>query len=435
MCLNRLEAETVSEEDAIYLAKVCPDHGEFKTVIWRGTADSYKAWGRHSADGGGPEKVLTQVKKGCPYDCGPCQAHTEGVCLALVEVNSSCNMRCPICFSSSSKRSDKDEPGLDVIERRYRTILSSAGPVPIQLSGGEPTLRDDLPDIVGLGRQLGFEMIQINTNGVRLAQDRTYLAKLHEKGTKVLYLQFDGVTDDVYTSIRGTPMINTKIKALENCSETGVAAVLVPTLIPGVNDGQIGAIIRFAKQWIPVVRGVHFQPVSYFGRYPHVPDNKDRITIPDVLAALQSQTAGEVRACDFKPRISKDAHCAFAGFFVLGDDGLLSSALSTSKRSKPSKPAPAVRGFLERYWSPAPGSCSSTSCCSAGDSQGSLSDDLFGWVHSRALTISGMPFQDVWNMDLRRLTGCCIFVATENSLIPFCAYYATSADGKRLYGQ
>jgi 7,8-dihydro-6-hydroxymethylpterin dimethyltransferase len=433
VCLTRVEAELFGEQDGVYLAKTCPDHGRYKTIVWRGTAESYSVWGKYSADGGGPERVLTQVREGCPHDCGPCSAHTGGVCVALIEVTSRCNVTCPICFANSHQRSDVD-PDLRTLERRYRNILACCGPAPVQLSGGEPTVRDDLPEIVRLGRDLGFEMIQIDTNGVRLAEDREYLRKLKDNGTKVLYLQFDGVTDDAYVAIRGTPLVSVKTRVLENCSEAGLGVVLVPTLIPGVNDGQIGGIIRFAKQWMPVVRGVHFQPVSYFGRYPQSPENKDRMTLPEVLRALELQTGGEVRATDFKPRLSKDAHCAFAGFFVVGDDGVLLSAFSPSAKKKTSRPAVAVRSFLETYWSPVSSGCSCQPCSCTSEPQGSISDDLLHWVQEHSLTISGMPFQDAWNIDLRRLTGCCIHVVTDDCLIPFCAYYLTSMGGKRLYG-
>lgn len=243
VCLRRIDAELLSDETGVYLTKTCRDHGRFKTLVWRGTADSFSAWGRSSQCGGGPEKILTDANRGCPYDCGPCSAHNEGVCLALIEVTSRCNISCPVCFAGS-RETNNGEPDLAAIERRYRTILDCCGPAPVQLSGGEPTVREDLPEIVALGKRLGFDMIQINTNGVRLAEDRGYLARLRDSGTKVLYLQYDGVSDDVYAAIRGTPLATIKTKVLENCAEAGLGVVLVPTIVPGVNDNQIGSIIR-----------------------------------------------------------------------------------------------------------------------------------------------------------------------------------------------
>ena len=432
VCLAITEAEIKSEGDCVYLVKVCPLHGPFNTVIWRGTADSYSSWGKNSQSGGGPEKILTEVGQGCPYDCGPCSAHTEGVCLALIEVTGRCNLACPVCFARS-KESRGEEPDMRTIRRRYETILQTSGPAPVQLSGGEPTVRDDLPEIVAMGKDLGFDMIQINTNGLRLARDEGYLEMLRANGAKVLYLQFDGLTDDVYEATRGTPLMDAKVKVLESCSRTGMAVVLVPTIIPGVNDSQIGAILRFAKRWMPVVRGVHFQPISYFGRYPGSPDDKNRVTIPEVMAAMEAQTDGEIRQADFGPRISKDGHCAFTGLFMLGDDGFLTSSLRTRAKINPLKPAPAVRSFLGKHWSPVPDSCSCQACSCTGAPE-VLPDSILDWVNTHSLTISGMPFQDAWNIDLQRLSGCCIYVATEERLVPFCAYYLTSTSGGRLYG-
>ena len=430
-CLATIEADIVSEMDCVYLKKSCFHHGPFSTVIWRDSADSYSSWGKNSQAGGRPENVLTEVAKGCPHDCGPCTSHTEGVCLALVEVTAQCNLQCPVCFARSGESGG--EPDMTTIRRRLETILRVSGPAPVQLSGGEPTTRDDLPEIVAMGRELGFDMIQINTNGLRLAKDIGYLELLRSSGAKVLYLQFDGLTDDVYKVVRGTLLMDVKTKVLENCSKVGMAVVLVPTVIPGVNDSQIGGIVRFAKEWMPVVRGVHFQPISYFGRYPTSPDDTNRITIPEITAAMERQTDGEIRQTDFKPRISKDGHCAFSGFFLLNDNGSLTSGLRTAAKINPLKPAPAVRNFLGKHWSPVSDSCSCQGCSCTGPEV--LPDDIFDWVNTRSLTISGMPFQDVWNIDLQRLSGCCIYVATEERLVPFCAYYLTSRSGASLYRQ
>ncbi|HBE44461.1 MAG TPA: radical SAM protein [Deltaproteobacteria bacterium] len=430
VCLERIDAEIVEEEEGVYLTKTCINHGNFKTALWKGSGDSFLIWDRDSENGGGPGGDLSKIRKGCPYDCGPCLVHTGGICVALVEVTHRCNMKCPICFASSPK-DPASEPDIETIKHRYKIILKTGATPPLQLSGGEPTLRDDLPEIVAAAKDLGFEMIQINTNGLRLAEDRGYLSKLKENGVKVLYLQFDGVTDDVYRAIRGVPLADTKIKVIENCSNVGLGVVLVPTIVPGINDRQIGRIVQFAKQWMPVVRGVHFQPISYFGRYPQAPTDTERITLPEVLNALEKQTDGEVRVSDFKPRRSKDAHCAFAGFFVLGDDGALVSAFSPEVRvTAKSAPAVAVRNFLETYWSPVPKRCSCQPCLCEMDS---VPDELLNWVQGHSLTISGMPFQDVWNIDLERLAGCCIHVVTDERLVPFCAYYLTSISGKRLY--
>ena len=187
------------------------------------------------------------------------------------------------------------------MEQRLMAVRDSAGFCPIQLSGGEPTLREDLPQIVALARKIGFDHVQINTNGIRLAQDRDYVQSLKDAGASDFFLQFDGVTNDVYSRMREADVLELKLKAIEHCAELKIGVILVPTLVKGINDRQIGAILRFAKKWIPTVRGVHFQPMTYLGRYPNSPRNRDRLLIPDILAAIESQTEGELRTDSFLP--------------------------------------------------------------------------------------------------------------------------------------
>lgn len=432
-CLRKVPAQKIAEGTQVYLRKVCPDHGEFKVILWRGKAESYIKWGQKSEEDRGVKNTFMRIKEGCPYDCGPCPAHTGGVCVALMEVTHRCNIHCPICFASSE--STGDEPDLKTIEAMYQTIIDSGGPYPLQLSGGEPTLREDLPEIVAMGKRRGFDNIQINSNGIRLAEDIDYLMRLKELGTSILYLQFDGVSDDVYRATRGIGLMDLKSKTIENCLKVGLGVVLVPVLVPNINDHQIGEIIQFAKKWMPIVRGVHFQPMSYFGRYPQMPMDQHRITLPDVLRKIEDQTEGEVKTGDFKPRRSKEAHCSFSGLFVLEDNGRLISVFKPDAERKAGRPSEAVRRFLGSFWTSPPtgqGKCKSGVCLNS--SLSSIPDEFSIWVQAHSLTISGMLFQDAWNIDLERLKGCCIHVVTpDRRLVPFCVRYLTNRNGKRLY--
>ncbi len=142
------------------------------------------------------------------------------------------------------------------------------GAVNIQLSGGEPTTRDDLPEIVAAACGAGFTFVQLNTNGLRLATEEGYAETLRAAGLASVFLQFDGLSDATYRVLRGRPLLAEKIRAVERCAEAGLAVVLVPTVVPGVNDAELGALVDFAASWPGVVRGLHLQPISYFGRYP-----------------------------------------------------------------------------------------------------------------------------------------------------------------------
>ncbi|MBP1623464.1 MAG: hypothetical protein H6Q07_1484, partial [Acidobacteria bacterium] len=154
---------------------------------------------------------------------------------------------------------------------------------------------------VALARKAGFDHVQINTNGIRLALDTDYGQALRDAGTTDFFLQFDGLEDSVYSRIRGKELLALKLKAIERCAELKTGVVLVPTLVRNVNEDQVGPLVRFAKKWIPVVKGVHFQPMAYLGRYPASPRNEDRILIPEILQAIEEQTGGELRVENMLP--------------------------------------------------------------------------------------------------------------------------------------
>ena len=436
VCLTRIPARRVVDNDNVYLEKTCAEHGYFKTLIWRGAA-LYKEWGKFGIDLGSPRLRHTNSGKGCPFDCGLCPQHLAETCVAIIEVTSACNLNCPFCFASAGGRGET--PAVTTIEQMYQTLIDSAGPTcPVQLSGGEPTVRDDLPELIAMGKQMGFGHVQVNTNGLRIAEDRDYLVRLKEAGASVIYLQFDGIGDDVYLQTRGRELFATKLRAIENCAEAKMGVMLVPTLVPGVNMHQIGKIIDLATSWIPVVKGIHFQPVTYVGRYGAAPRDEDRVTIPDVLAAIDEQTGGRVKARHFAPRRRKESYCAFGGFFILTEDNRLTAM------SKFGRPLEAVGGMGQLKKEPYEQARSYVSDRwryvqeSEGTSQarpGSW-ESFFERAKTHYLSITCMPFQDVWSIDLDRVTRCCTQVVTsDRRIIPFCAYYLTDTAGRRLHSE
>ena len=437
-CLTRIPAERVARGEEVYLEKECPDHGSFRTILWRGPP-SYEAWapGRGAA-GDGPAGASAP---GCPRECGLCSGHLRPTCCALLEVTSRCDLRCPLCFAGSGG-SGRD-PSLAEIERRFRALLSSGrGPVNVQLSGGEPTLRDDLPEIIGLGRSLGFTFFQLNTNGLRLARDGSYLRRLFEAGLSCVFLQFDGVSDAVHRQIRGSALHSRKLAAIDRCAEVGLGVVLVPTLVPGVNTNELGAILSFAAARGPAVRGVHFQPVSWFGRYPGSPTDADRITLPEVMRAIEEQTGGAVPSSDLRPPSAENPHCSFSGSFLRTPQGTLSrrGGRPDPDRSSGCCPDPSrlgevrrAREYVARRWvHPAAPAPKGRSCCS--DPASDALDRVIAEAADASFSISGMAFQDAWTIDLARLRECFIHVAgPAGRVIPFCSYNLTSASGEALH--
>ena len=322
VCLKRISAQRVASGPDVYLEKQCERHGRFQTVIWRGSP-AFSAWSRPKIPVF-PQVGATGIVRGCPFDCGLCPAHQQRTCTALIEVTQRCNLSCPYCFASSGKSAGVD-PELKKIRFWYERIRDTGGPCHIQLSGGEPTVRDDLPEIIALGRRLGFDFIQLNTNGLRLAREADYARSLRESGLASVFLQFDGTSPESHRALRGLPLGRDKQQAIERCGQAGLGVVLVPTVVPGINDRELGAILQFGMERSPVVRGVHFQPVSYFGRYPVQPDDALRITIPEILAALEVQSSGRVKTTDFKPSGCEHALCSFHGNFLVMSGNRLKS--------------------------------------------------------------------------------------------------------------
>jgi uncharacterized radical SAM superfamily Fe-S cluster-containing enzyme len=429
-CLGRIPADLIFRDGNTYLRKTCAEHGDFETVIWRGLP-AYETWEMPKIPTY-PEKPFTTVRQGCPYDCGLCPDHRQQPCCVLLEVTERCDLGCSFCFAGAGAG---DDPDLSKIRFWFQNLIKAGGPFNIQLSGGEPCLRDDLPQIIALGKSLGFTFFQVNTNGVRLARDIDYLKKLKDAGLSTVYMQFDGTHDAIYEKIRGHKLFLSKIAAINNCSELQIGVVLVATIVPGINSSDIGNIIKFALQYHPMVRAVHFQPVSYFGRYPILPQDRDRITLPEVITLLEEQTGGLVKKENFKPTGSENAHCSFHGNFVVMPDGSL-KPISRHEPDTCCKPMTAQEGrikaqaFVSRAWAAPPAEMpTQMSISSLGEW-----DTFIARAKTHMISISGMAFQDSWTFDLARLRDCCIItVAPDGRLVPFCVYNLTSRQGKTLY--
>jgi len=300
-CLKVIDAEIKEKNGKVIIEKTCKEHGTFTDTYWS-DADYFKRAAEQDYPGCGVENPRTETKKGCPYDCGLCPNHKSHTALALIDVTNRCNLRCPICFANAAHAGYVYEPSLDEI-RQILVNFKSNMPVPapaVQFAGGEPTIRKDFPEIVKIARQVGFSHVEIATNGIRIAQDLNFAKAVKEAGLSTLYLQFDGVTPEPFIAARGRNLLPMKLKTLENCRKAGLhSIVLVPTIVKGVNDHQIGDIVRFAIKNKDIVRGINFQPVSITGRIDKEEREKMRITIPDVSKLMEQQTNGMIKAEDF----------------------------------------------------------------------------------------------------------------------------------------
>ncbi len=205
VCLKVIEAQVFPEGGRVMMRKSCPEHGEFEDVYWSSSDvyDKFMSFERH-----GPhlENPRTETKLGCPYDCGLCPEHETPTVLANIDITNRCNLRCPICFANAAQSGYVFEPTMDEIRSMMENLRSNKPfPCPaIQFSGGEPTVREELPEIIRMAREVGFPQVQVASNGVKLAKDPSYAAELKAAGLSTVYLQFDGVKERPYLIARAT---------------------------------------------------------------------------------------------------------------------------------------------------------------------------------------------------------------------------------------
>jgi len=461
-CKQVINATVYEENGQVLFEKTCAEHGTFNDVYWSDAA-LYKKFAQFQHDGTGVDNPMTERDKGCPYDCGLCPEHKTTTVLSLIDVTNRCNQKCPVCFANAAATGYVYEPSIEQI-REMMQPLTREKPVrnwAIQFSGGEPTVRDDLPAIIRMARDLGFIQIQIATNGIRLANSVEYCRELMEAGLHTVYLQFDGMTPEPYHHIRGFNALPTKLRAIENCRKGGLKSItLVPTLIRGVNDDQIGDILWFASHNLDVVKGVNMQPVSFAGRINQEDREKWRFTIPDAFRCIEEQTDGEITRDDFYPvpcvvpisnfaevkkgmpqvKFTMHPHCG-AGTYIYMEDGkyipitrfidveglfkYLSEVAGKYDHTTINKlhVTASIISHLTQFIDAkkAPKSVDVKKLLINALTKGT--EDVIKQFHRKTLFLGIMHFQDLYNIDLERVQRCGIHYATpDGRVISFCSY-------------
>jgi hypothetical protein len=305
-------------------------------------------------------------------------------------------------------------------------VKQDGEPRPIQFSGGEPTVRDDLPALVEAAREMGFEHVQVNTNGLRLANESGYAERLADAGVTAIYLQFDGLEPETYEAIREVDIADEKRAAVEACREAGIKVLLVPTVVPGVNDHEMGAIVEFGLENIDVISAINFQPVAHFGRY----DTHDgRFALDDAARTLAEQVEA-LEARDMYPIPCCSSYCQMATALTTSEDGgepLPLTALIDEEAFANLSGFVDEADWMEWLASTPAGSdraCDAVGCC--GLDLGDVAPDFIETV----LPISVTGFMDADAADVDRLENCCISVPTpDGELVPFCGYNMTTDDG------
>jgi uncharacterized radical SAM superfamily Fe-S cluster-containing enzyme len=288
-CLKRIDAKIIFEEDCVYMVKRCSEHGVEKTLIAT-DIEYYKRCRNYLKPGETPLKFNTKTHFGCPYDCGLCADHEQHSCLTLIEITDRCNLTCPTCYAESSPHHGRHRT-LAEIEQMVDAIVANEGePDVVQLSGGEPTLHPEIFEILDLVKTKPIRHVMINTNGIRIAKDEAFVARLAQYVPNFeIYLQFDSFKPEALKTLRGADLTDIRMKALEHLNKYNLSTTLVVTLQKGLNDDEIGEIIDFALKQ-PCVRGVTFQPTQVAGRLENFDQRKNRMTLTDVRHEILRQS-------------------------------------------------------------------------------------------------------------------------------------------------
>jgi uncharacterized radical SAM superfamily Fe-S cluster-containing enzyme len=436
-CRRLVDAKIIVRGQRVYFRKRCPEHGLIEELVCSDVA----YYDRHdfSQPARVPRAYGTHSDKGCPYDCGLCPEHEQHTCIALIEVTSSCNLKCPMCFAESGPGGQHID--IATYTRMVDRYVHLEGiPDVLQLSGGEPTLHPELLRMVRYAYETPIQVVMINTNGIRLARDPALVEALAPMRDKLeVYLQFDGLEDRTSRALRGEDLLEIKLAALEVLRRHDLRCTLVCTVDHNTNLHEVGAVVKFGLERSSV-RGVSFQLASYCGRHVDPGDLERRVTMPDLVRALVSQTDGMVSEGDFYPLPCAHPNCHMMCYLYRGGEQPVSISrlidvekhMDLIANSIVYTPARA-RLLVAKYLDNAGGcGCGPGACGPAEPGLNefvvkALAEKLSG---AEVFRITLTAFLDVHNFDTRRVMKCCLaHLLPSGHMVPFCAYNTLYRDG------
>lgn len=424
-CRRVLDAEVNIRDNRVILRKRCPEHGPFEALVYS-DAELYLSQLRYNKPGTIPLEFQTEVKDGCPLDCGLCPEHKQHACVGLIEVNTGCNLDCPICFAESGRQAHGYSLTREQVAFMLDRFVAAEGkPEVVQFSGGEPTIHPEIITFIEMAKERDIRVVMLNTNGIRLARDRRFVGELARLAPHV-YLQFDGFEAATHLAIRGQDLREDKRRALEHCAEAGLTVTLVAAVERGVNEHEVGAIVRFGVSH-PAVNSVAFQPVTHAGR--HLPfDPLRRLTNADVMKLVAAQVPEWYALSDFVPVPCCFPTCRSMSYALVDGDGLIpfTRLLDIDSHldyvTNRVYPDPSIRQALERMFSSAatPGAERALLAC---ESCGIDLRAALGDIKRHVFVLVVQDFQDPYTLNVRQLMKCCVEEITpDGRLIPFCAY-------------
>ncbi|MCA9643070.1 MAG: radical SAM protein [Polyangiaceae bacterium] len=465
---GEVKAQILEETGRIVMRKTCAVHGDFEDVM----SVSPEFLARIERLFPGRDYLAPKTKL---RNHGTSSIKYGRGSVLTVDLTNRCNMMCDPCFMDANQVGYVHELTWDEVTKILDDSLSiqPRRQMSVQFSGGEPTLSPFFIDAVHYAREVGYFCVQCASNGIRFAQEPEFCRAAKEAGLRLVYLQFDGVSNAAHEHRKVGNLFDVKQAAIDNLHAAGIDVVLVVTVVRGVNDAEVGPIVEFALENAEKITVVSFQPVSFTGRDEDISDERrhaQRYTLSHLAQDLSDQLGATQPLRDWFPLSAMNPFSDVVDV-LLGPDtdfGALKcgchpncgigTVLLVNKRTKAWAPlcdfidveqvlkdlqevADAGRGkahvmsgvalSLARNFRPerAPAGYGLTElvrqCVSqagaTGDAVGTTEGDAQGFEW-RFLFVAGMWFQDLFNYDFRRTEMCIIPYGTQQGEISFCAY-------------
>jgi len=474
---GEIKANIIERDGRILMVKECPIHGQFEDLM---SIDP--AFSQHLEDVF-PGRDIRAHSDEKLHDHGTSTiTHGRGSVLT-VDLTNRCNMMCDPCFMDANQVGFVHELSWEDI----KTLLDNAISIKprrqlsVQFSGGEPTLSPHFLDAIRYCRKLGYQSVQAATNGIEFAKRPEFAKQAAEAGLRYAYLQFDGIGNEANSHRAVGNLFDVKLRAIENLYSAGVDIVPVITIINGINNEQVGAVVRFALDNPKKIPFLSFQPVSFTGRDEEVtPERRQaqRYTLSHLAHDVKNQTGLGEPTRDWFPISFMSTFSDFADL-VHGPDaqwGQLSCgchpncgigmAVMCDKETKEYVPVTAFLhadqlakdvarindaarskrmsvigvslALLRNYNAyKAPTHFRLSDLIAKFDKCFGMTSKKYGKVTGdrtmadieqrrrdrwNFLFVAGMWFQDLFNYDFRRTEQCIIPYATQEGEISFCAY-------------
>ena len=318
-CKQAIPADLVANDAGeVWMTKACARHGHQEVRI--STSVEWYERTRAIASRPTPPKDRHAVDKGCPFDCGPCESHTQKVRLPVVTITSACNLDCPICYVHN-KNDDAYHMPVGDFDRILAHLRDEHGAELdiVNLTGGEPMMHPRLWDFLEHAQAAGIHRVTVCSNGLKLAKDEAVVARLAALGARVA-LSFDSFDADADFALQGAHLVATKLRSLDLLEKHGVPTTLIPVMTKGVNDHEIGAIIDLGMK-LRCVRHLEIHTITYTGQGGVSFDRSGRISMNEVLDRIAETTHGLLGPADFVPSPCAHPLCYQIAYLLIDPAG------------------------------------------------------------------------------------------------------------------